>query len=92
MVVHLPSKQTTRVRFSSLAPSEIFFLLCYNTVMDKARFLKVYANLPINLRNEVILVLENYGPITWNVAFVEIDNNTQLGKIILEKLINLKIV
>jgi len=66
--------------------------LCYNTVMDKARFLKVYANLPINLRNEVILVLENYGPITWNVAFVEIDNNTQLGKIILEKLINLKIV
>ncbi|KKP78439.1 MAG: hypothetical protein A2271_05075 [Candidatus Moranbacteria bacterium RIFOXYA12_FULL_35_19] len=60
--------------------------------MDKARFLKVYANLPINLRNEVILVLENYGPITWNVAFVEIDNNTQLGKIILEKLINLKIV
>ena len=60
--------------------------------MDKARFLKVYANLPINLRNEVILVLENYGPITWNVAFVEVDNNTQLGKIILEKLINLKIV
>lgn len=72
--------------------SEIFFLLCYNTVMDKSKFLKVYANLPINLRNDVILVLDSYGPITWNVAFIEIDNDTELGKIILEKLINLKIV
>jgi hypothetical protein len=60
--------------------------------MDKSRFLKVYANLPINLRDDIILVLDGYGPITWNVAFIEINNNTKLGEIILEKLISLKIV
>jgi len=60
--------------------------------MDNARFLKVYANLPINFRNEIVLVLEDYGPITWNVAFIEINNDTKLGKIILERLIGLKIV
>jgi len=60
--------------------------------MDKARFLKVYANLPINFRNEIVLVLENSGPITWNVAFIEINNDTELGKIILERLAKLKII
>jgi hypothetical protein len=58
----------------------------------KISFLKVYSNLPINLRNDIILVLEGYGPITWNVAFVEINNDTELGKIILEKLKKLKII
>ena len=58
----------------------------------KDRFIKVYSNLPINLRNEVILVLSDKGPITWNVAFLEINNETELGKIILEELIELKII
>jgi len=60
--------------------------------MNKERFFKVYANLPINLREEIVLVLPEKGPITWNVAYLEIDNNTELGKEILQKLINLKIV
>ena len=55
------------------------------------RFIKVYSNLPINLRNEVILVLPE-GPITWNVAYMEINNATELGKKIIEKLIELKII
>ena len=59
---------------------------------NKDRFLKVYSNLPINLRNEVILVLPDKGPITWNVAFLEIDNETELGITILKKLIELKII
>ncbi|MFH1780984.1 MAG: hypothetical protein ABH841_03215 [Candidatus Nealsonbacteria bacterium] len=59
---------------------------------DKDRFFKVYSNLPINLRNEVILVLSDKGPITWNVAFLEINNETELGEIILKKLIELKII
>lgn len=58
----------------------------------KGRFIKVYSNLPINLRNEVILVLPDRGPITWNVAFLEVQNETELGKIIIEKLIELKII
>ncbi|OIP74976.1 MAG: hypothetical protein AUK06_02555 [Parcubacteria group bacterium CG2_30_36_18] len=59
---------------------------------NKDRFFKVYSNLPINLRNEVILVLPDKGPITWNVAFLEINNETELGKTILKKLVELKII
>jgi len=59
---------------------------------NKDRFVKVYSNLPINLRNEVILVLSDKGPITWNVAFLEINNETELGQIIIERLIELKII
>ncbi|MDP3004335.1 MAG: hypothetical protein Q8N43_02425 [Candidatus Azambacteria bacterium] len=57
----------------------------------KDRFIKVYSNLPINLRNEIILILSE-GPITWNVAYMEINNDTELGKRIIEKLIELKII
>jgi len=59
---------------------------------NKDRFLKVYSNLPINLRNEVILVLPDKGPITWNVAFLEINNETELGETIFKKLVELKII
>ena len=59
---------------------------------NKDRFLKVYANLPLNLRNEVVLVTSETGPVTWNVAFLEINNETKLGELIIEKLIELKII
>jgi hypothetical protein len=62
-----------------------------NTENLKQRFYKVFANLPLNLREEVILVVER-GPITWQVARLEVDNDTDLGKIILEKLANLQII
>lgn len=60
--------------------------------MAKDRFFKVYANLPINLRDEIVLVLPEKGPITWNVAYLEISNDTELGNEILQKLIELKIL
>lgn len=60
--------------------------------MEKERFFKVYANLPLNLRNEVILVLPDIGPITWQVAYLEISNDTKIGTHILSKLIELKII
>jgi len=59
---------------------------------DKERFYKVYSNLPINLRNEIIAVLPDVGPVTWNVVYLEISNDTELGKKILEKLSILKII
>lgn len=58
----------------------------------KDRFIKVYANLPINLRNEVILVLPQIGAITWNVASLEVNGETELGQTIINKLIELKII
>jgi hypothetical protein len=55
------------------------------------RFYKVYNNLPLNLRDEVILVI-NDESITWRVARLEIDQNTELSKTILEKLSALGII
>lgn len=51
----------------------------------KQRFYKAYNNLPLGLRGEVILVVNNES-ITWKVARLEIDNDTPLSKEILEKL------
>jgi hypothetical protein len=60
--------------------------------MSKESFLKVYANLPINIRREIVLVLDKEGPITWEVAYLEISNNTKLGDIILKKLSEMKVI
>ncbi len=46
---------------------------------NEGRFVKVYSNIPINLRREIILVIDD-NPITWNVAYVEIKNKTELGE------------
>lgn len=53
--------------------------------MSKERFLKVYANLPEPEREQVIAIVDNK-TYSWNVAFIEITNNTELGKKILKKL------
>lgn len=57
----------------------------------KERFYKAYNNLPLGLREEIILVV-NDEPITWKVARLEVDNNTPLSKEILEKLAAMKII
>ena len=48
-------------------------------------FQKIYANLPLNARQEIVVIIDDE-PLTWNSAKVEIDNNTQKGEEILEKL------
>jgi len=60
--------------------------------MLKERFLKIYANLPINLRDEIILVLIDRGPITWNVAYLETKKDTKLSEEILKRLEELGII
>lgn len=60
--------------------------------MLRERFLKIYANLPINLRDEIILVLPDIGPITWNIVYLEVKGDTKLSKDILQKLVELKII
>jgi len=57
----------------------------------KERFLKIYANLPLGLRSEIICVVEDQ-PISWNVAFIEIDQDTPKSKIILETLDKLDLI
>lgn len=57
----------------------------------KAKFLEVYANLPYTARKEIVAVVSNES-YTWNSAKIEVENNTQLGKQIIEQLVQLKIL
>lgn len=60
--------------------------------MDRSsQFLNIYANLPLNQRNEIIVVLDNE-ELTWHSAKIEVLNETDKGKEILEKLVKLKIL
>jgi len=61
--------------------------------MDKkAKFFKIYANLPLGVRNAEIIVVIDNEPLTWNVAKIEIENNTLKGKEILKELEKMKII
>jgi len=65
---------------------------CVRTCMDKkAQFFKVYANLPQASREEIVAVVGNE-PYTWQVARLEIEQDTPIGKEILETLVKLKIL
>ncbi|KKT39683.1 hypothetical protein A3K29_02445 [Candidatus Collierbacteria bacterium RIFOXYB2_FULL_46_14] len=57
----------------------------------KAKFYQSYANLPLELRSEICLVIDGE-PITWNVAKLEIDTDTAKGNEILQKLFDLLIL
>jgi len=62
---------------------------------SRENFLRAYVNLPLNAREEIILVLKEKDvrqPITWQVAYLEIKNNTPRSKEILEKLEELEII
>lgn len=52
----------------------------------KAQFYKTYANIPLGLRNEIVVVVEDREPLSWNAAKIEIDNDTDKTDEILNKL------
>lgn len=60
----------------------------------KERFLKIYANLPSQAREEIIYITEdeNKRPYTWNAAYIEVTNSTSLSKLILSSLEKLSII
>lgn len=58
----------------------------------KERFLRVYANLPLGVRQEIILVLDDGKPLTWDAVFIEVQADTPLSKMILVKLEKLEII
>lgn len=51
----------------------------------RERFLKIYANLPLGVRQEVVLVHDDR-PLSWDTVYIEVVNDTPLGKMLLEKL------
>lgn len=52
---------------------------------NTAKFLRIYANVPDKLRNDIIAV-EDKRPYTWNTAYLEVKDNTNLGRKILKTL------
>ncbi len=62
-------------------------------IMDSlsTKFQQIYANLPLNQRKEIVVVIDEE-PLTWNVAKIEIDNESGKGKQILELLVKLGII
>jgi len=58
---------------------------------SRDKFYKVYANLPLGLREEIVVVIDGQ-PISWQVAKMEIDNNNPTGEKNLRKLEALKII
>lgn len=61
--------------------------------MQRDAFFRHYASLPLNIRKEIILDLgELGGPIIWEIAYREIKENTELGTLILNKLVELKFI
>ena len=57
----------------------------------RENFLKTYANIPLNLRDEIILVFKDK-PLTWNVAYLEVKENSKASKEILQELYELKLI
>lgn len=45
----------------------------------KTRFLRTYVNLPLGIRNEIAVVVDNES-ISWNALKIEVENNTPVGK------------
>lgn len=58
----------------------------------RERFLRAYANLPLNSRKEIIVVLDREGPVTWEAAYFEVANDTPRGAEILDKIEKLNIL
>ncbi len=57
----------------------------------QTKFQQIYANLPLNQRQEVVVVIDNE-PLSWNAVKLEVDNDTDKGKEILELLVKLGII
>lgn len=57
----------------------------------KSIFFRTYANLPLGVRDEIVAVVDNE-PVTWKVAKLEIEQDTEKGKQVIEMLFKLGIL
>lgn len=55
------------------------------------KFFKIYSQVPIDERKSVVVVIDGE-PISWNLAYQEIKNDTKRGKKILKMLQELDII
>lgn len=57
----------------------------------RIQFLKTFANLPMGVRKEIILVF-NKEPVTWSVVYLEVNQRTKMGDEMLQRLKELKFI
>lgn len=65
--------------------------ILYDIMEKEEDFFKVYSNIPIDERNNVVVVVEKQ-PISWHLAYQEVKNKTKLGNKILKILKDLEII
>ena len=58
----------------------------------RAKFMRVFANIPEKIRGEDLIAVIGDKPFTWNTAMIEIKNNSPLGKKIMKNLGKLGII
>ena len=51
----------------------------------RSKFLRIYSNIPEELRNDIIVIIEER-TYTWDTAYLQIKDDTSLGKKILKTL------
>ena len=56
--------------------------------MTKEKFLKAYSNLLGDERDEIIVIIDGK-PYTWNRAYDQVSQNTELGNKIVNKMVEL---
>jgi UV DNA damage repair endonuclease len=54
----------------------------------RAEFLKIYPNVPEDLRDDIIVEVDGKA-YTWDTSYLEIKDNTELGKKILKALVGI---
>lgn len=63
----------------------------YFVMEDNQKFFKVFSNVPVDERNNVVVIIDGES-ISWNLASIEIKNNTKRGGKILKTLEELEII
>lgn len=58
----------------------------------KMRFYRTFPNIPINFRREVIYVSNTWGPVTWQVIWLEVNADTAFAHEALRGLVLLKLI
>lgn len=59
---------------------------------ERAKFMRIFADLPEKIRKEDIIISIDNKPYTWNAAYFEIKNKSELGQKILKALKTLGIL
>ena len=57
----------------------------------RSRFLKIYSSIPLNLRDEIVAIVDNE-PVSWAATYIEVKGKTEKGNKILELMERLKLL